>query len=364
MFSNIDTGRKVYLGFIISMIFFIVALALISFSPGMQSKIAKIIIIATLAILEGILAIFFKKNIVNNLSQNVSSLREGVGATVSAISQLTNTTQQLSQNINEQSASLEETSGSLTEINAMTIANFEHTQKANELAFQAKQSAENSNVAITEMLGAMCAINDSSTKISHISKTIEDIAFQTNILALNAAVEAARAGEYGRGFAVVADEVRNLAKHSATAAQDTAQLIQENLNKTAAGTDIASKAVDAISAIIDNIDKIAVVISEITRASKEQTENITQITSAVSQMDKATQQNAASTEESASASEELSSQMSVLLSQLRDLHRLIAGKDISSQYDHLSKAFAKEESRHALRHMETEGSSEQDIKLS
>ena len=163
------------------------------------------------------------------------------------------------------------------------------------------------NTAINE-------INGSSKQIAKIIKVIDEIAFQTNLLALNAAVEAARAGEHGKGFAVVAEEVRNLAQRSASAAKDTAQLIEDSGKKVDAGVDLTKKVEASLKEIVKNVKKVTNLVNEIANASQEQSEGVGQVGQAISQMDQITQQNAANAEETASASEELSAQANSLLS--------------------------------------------------
>ena len=163
------------------------------------------------------------------------------------------------------------------------------------------------NTAINEISG-------SSKQIANIIKVIDEIAFQTNLLALNAAVEAARAGEHGKGFAVVAEEVRNLAQRSASAAKDTAQLIEDSGKKVNVGVDLTKKVEASLKEIVKNVKKVTDLVNEIANASQEQSEGVGQVGQAISQMDQIIQQNAANAEETASASEELSAQANSLLS--------------------------------------------------
>ena len=164
-----------------------------------------------------------------------TALDDGSNQVASAASQISTASQSLAEGASEQAASLEETSSSLEEMASMTKRNAENAQKANDLAKEARHSADKGAGDMQTMSTAMEAIKVSSDDIAKIIKTIDEIAFQTNILALNAAVEAARAGEAGMGFAVVADEVRNLAQRSAQAAKETATKIEGAITKTDRG---------------------------------------------------------------------------------------------------------------------------------
>jgi methyl-accepting chemotaxis protein len=171
----------------------------------------------------------------------------------------------------------------------------------------------------------MEAIKVSSDDIAKIIKTIDEIAFQTNILALNAAVEAARAGEAGMGFAVVADEVRNLAQRSAQAAKETAGKIEGAIAKTSQGVEISATVAQTLKDIVTKVRQVDELVAEVASASREQTQGISQINSAVSQMDKVTQSNAASAEESAAAAQELNSQAAAMKESVNKLLELVGG---------------------------------------
>jgi methyl-accepting chemotaxis protein len=165
----------------------------------------------------------------------------------------------------------------------------------------------------------------SSDETAKIIKTIDEIAFQTNILALNAAVEAARAGEAGMGFAVVADEVRNLAQRSAQAAKETATKIEGSLTRTTQGVEISAKVAASLDEITAKVRQVDELVAEVAGASREQTEGITQINIAVGQMDKVTQSNAANAEESAAAAEELNAQAETMKQSVGELQQLVDG---------------------------------------
>jgi methyl-accepting chemotaxis protein len=188
------------------------------------------------------------------------------------------------------------------------------------------------------MSSAMQSIKASSDDIAKIIKTIDEIAFQTNILALNAAVEAARAGEAGMGFAVVADEVRNLAQRSAQAAKETAAKIEGAISNTAQGVQISSQVAEVLNEIVSKVRQVDELIAEVSGASREQTQGITQINVAVGQMDKITQSNAASAEESAAAAQELNAQAFAMKKSVSELLLLVSGSTTAA-----APAFRSEE---------------------
>ena len=259
-----------------------------------------------------------------------SSLNDGSNQVSVASSQVSAASQTLAEGSSEQASSLEETSASLEEMSSMTKRNAENARKANDLAKEARAAADKGVGDMQTMAAAMEAIKVSSDDIAKIIKTIDEIAFQTNILALNAAVEAARAGEAGMGFAVVADEVRNLAQRCAQAAKETAGKIKGAITKTGQGVEISSKVAQALNEIVTKVRQVDELVTEVAGASREQTDGIAQINAAVGQMDKVTQSNAATAEESAAAAEELNAQAEVMKQSVAELLELVGGQSDSA----------------------------------
>ncbi|MGE3491937.1 MAG: methyl-accepting chemotaxis protein, partial [Vicinamibacterales bacterium] len=259
------------------------------------------------------------------LRSAVNSLREGAEQVASASGQVATASQSLSQGATEQAASLEETSASMEEMASMTRQNAENSRQAAALMLSVDAKVRESNQSLDEMVASMTAINESSDKISRIIKTIDEIAFQTNILALNAAVEAARAGEAGMGFAVVADEVRSLAQRSAQAAKDTAGLIEESIARSSEGATRVQQVASSIRGITDAVTEVKGLVDAVSTASVQQSQGIDQVSQAVAQMEKVTQTNAATAEESAAASEELNAQAGQSMDVVEQLDALVGG---------------------------------------
>lgn len=323
-----------------------------SVRSGVATTIATVLIFSLVSgaavriLVGGVLGRAIKQAVskVGRSSEDVNKIALHLGATSKA----------LADKACEQATSLEETSSSLDEMASMTRRNAESAGAGKSLANRARHTAENGAIEVQEMgvnlehtkqlaeemKNAVVDLKTSSNEAARIIRTIDEIAFQTNILALNAAVEAARAGHAGLGFGVVADEVRNLAQRSAKAARDTAQIIECSLAKTNHSEEANTRVVESLcslearvkgvqdnfSVILDTSRSVDKIVAEIASACDEQSRGICHINSAVAQMDKITQTTASDAEESANASDQLRQESGALTSALGELRQIVDGK--------------------------------------
>ncbi|MFN3617140.1 MAG: methyl-accepting chemotaxis protein [Aquabacterium sp.] len=248
-----------------------------------------------------------------SLSELVGRVRSSTDSIATAASQIASGNADLSQRTEEQASALQQTASTMEELGSTVRLNADSAQHADQLARDASAVAGQGGDVVSQVVGTMKDIHDSSRKIADIISVIDGIAFQTNILALNAAVEAARAGEQGRGFAVVAGEVRTLAQRSAEAAKEIKGLITASVQRVEAGTALADRAGSTMNDVVAAIRRVTDIMGEIATSSAEQSNAVSQVGDAVSQMDQVTQQNAALVEQSAAAAASLRHQAETLV---------------------------------------------------
>lgn len=299
----------------------------------------------------------------------IDSLTEVTQNVFGSATEVSDSSQQVAAGASEQAASLEEVSSALEELSAQTQQNAESSKNADSLSKEASRIAvqgkgqvvevsKNVNAKLMELTSAISNIRESTEKTADIIKTIDEIAFQTNILSLNAAVEAARAGAAGKGFAVVAEAVRSLAQRSSDAAKNTAALIKEAQGNTEKGVAVSAEVEDVLKQsvqkditevfgqAVEATEKVTTLMGEIATSSEQQARGIEQINEALAQMEDVTQKNAANAEESAAASSDMNEQAQVLQTHVKTLTNIVVSNSsevVRKSHDHVSAEKTKKE---------------------
>lgn len=246
------------------------------------------------------------------LSDTLRQINQSADQVSAGAEQVSAGAQALSKGATEQASAIEELAATINDISGKIIATADRAGDVHSQSSETGREVEQCNEQMLELVNAVRDIGESSSQIGKIIKTIEDIAFQTNILALNAAVEAARAGTAGKGFAVVADEVRNLASKSAEASKSTSVLIEGSARSVEKGMKIADETAASLQKAVISTENTVKAVDKITEATAEQSQAVSQVTQGVDQISSVVQTNSATAEESAAASEELSGQAVIL----------------------------------------------------
>ena len=245
----------------------------------------------------------------NGTLKNVHTSSSEVSGSADQVSSMA---QRISEGTTKQASSIAELSKTMEDITEQIRHTTKQAEKAQQLGVVSGSHVETSNQKMTDMQGAMEEITEKSKEISKIIKTIDDIAFQTNILSLNAAIEAARAGEAGKGFAVVADEVGNLAKKSQEAAQNTSLLIEETIGAVQKGAKFTEETAEALQSVSESTNQVNDLIEEISKASEEESAGVSRLSEGLQEISAVVQENSATAEESAATAEELSAQANLM----------------------------------------------------
>jgi methyl-accepting chemotaxis protein len=281
---------------------------------------------ALVAVLGIIVSHFIVGSVTGMVEKAVSALSAAVYKLDEEVSVISGASDELARMSTDQAASIEETSAALEQVASMSRQNSDNVAATNDETNRVMRHIGEGAVAVKDMGGAMGEINDSAEKIGRIIKTIEGIAFQTNLLALNAAVEAARAGEAGKGFAVVADEVRGLAQRSAQAARETTNLIEGTVERVRNGSEISGRLGDVFTKIESSAQNVGRLFGEITVAINEQRQGIDQVNTAIMQIDRATQLNAENAEKVKNSSRDIEIESERLREASGNLEEVVKGK--------------------------------------
>lgn len=284
-----------------------------------------LIFIGTVCILGIAVWFLISRSITRPLKHIIVNLSGCAGDVLFTAVKATEVSNSLAERSLEQAASLEEVSASLEEMSSITSQNAGNADQTRSIVGNALILIKKTDTFMANLMSSMTEITKASKETSKIVRTIDEIAFQTNLLSLNAAVEAARAGEAGAGFAVVANEVRNLALRSAEAARNTSALIEGNIQKIEAGEQIAADTIQTFKSVAEGAENIRLLIDQVATASDNQAQGIAQVNKAISEMDQATQRNAMTAEGAATTSRQLNGRAEQMKSMIDDLTAMVGG---------------------------------------
>jgi methyl-accepting chemotaxis protein len=294
-------------------------------SSNSRQRIFAFVLFLVAAAFAVLMVLWMEKQVSAPLRELARRLADGARQVAESASQVSGSGISLARGASSQAASLEETSASSQQISSMAERSASDCQSTAEIVTASQKKFSDTNTSLAHLVTAMNEIRTSSGKVQKIIKVIDEIAFKTNILALNAAVEAARAGEAGAGFAVVAEEVRNLAQKCAQAANDSATIVEESMQRANEGKTRLDSVAISVQAVTTESVKVKSLVDQINVASMEQTRGISQIARSIGQMEQVTQASAANAEESAAAAEQLTAQSSLLSEIVTSLGLVIGG---------------------------------------
>jgi methyl-accepting chemotaxis protein len=278
-------------------------------SSASQSTLSLAVFLVTLLVAGAIVHLTIRRSITGPVVRVIGGVQDAAGEAGRAATQMAESGTQVSANAQEQAACIEETSAALEEISATTRQNADRAAEADSLMQAAHKTVERAAQAMNQLTSSMNLISKSSHQVAGVLKTIDDIAFHTNILALNAAVEAARAGEAGAGFSVVADEVRSLAHRAAEAARSSGSIIEQTVGDVAKGVDLVGHAQAAFQEVSATIASGTQLVSQIASSSGEQARGIASIGQAITQIESLTQRNVANAQQTAEGASAMASQV-------------------------------------------------------
>ena len=298
-------------------------LSAVAESSAKQRWIALILFAGTLIVAAVVVSLTIRRSITGPVLRVIDGVQRAANGAADASPDMSECSQAVQHDAQEQAACIEETSASLAEISATAQQNAARAGEADGLMQEARDTVTHASQAMNDLTTSMELVSSSSNQVAGVLKSIDEIAFHTNILALNAAVEAARAGEAGAGFSVVADEVRALAQRAAEAARNSADIIEKTIADVGRGVGLVSQAHDSFELVSSTIASGSEMVSQIAASSQEQARGVTHISEAISRIERVTQNNAANVHRTAEVASAMGDQVTATRKHLDQLVALV-----------------------------------------